>query len=160
MTGRLLPFMLMAITLGLMLSRVNRRRGWAALAIAMIGAAVCTLVPIPASATGFIYAGVWVSMIMTAVLVYLPPATAGRFTVIAAGNAGAWSGALAGLGGMRITLLITLLLALLFLPGQWIVARGHDVALKVAASWMIAIASLTLLVSLVPTPGYEADHMQ
>lgn len=160
MNGGTLPFLLMGITLSVFLSRVDRRLGWAGLATAMLSAVVSALVPFGAASTDTIYLGLWVSMIATAVLVYLPPARVARLTVIAAGNAGAWSGALAGLGGVRTALLIALPVALLFLPGQWMVARGHDVALKVVASWMIAIASLSLLVSLMPTPGYKPDHMQ
>ena len=154
------PFMLMGVTLGVVLSRVEKRVAWAGLAIAMIGAAITALVPIGAAATDIIYGGLWLSMIVTAVLAFVPTAHVTRLTIIAAGNVGAWSGALAGLGGIRTGLLIALPFALLFVPGQWIVARGQDVAMKVVASWMIAIASLSLLVSLMPTPGYKSDHMQ
>jgi len=160
MNGGIVPFLLMGVTLGVMLSRVDRRLGWAGLAIAMIGAAAAALVPIGAAATDTVYTGLWLSMIVAAGLAFVPPARLRRLTVIAAGNAGAWSGALAGLGGIRTGLLVALPFALLFLPGQWIAARGQDVAIKIVASWMIAIASLSLLVSLMPTPGYKPDHMQ
>ena len=33
-------------------------------------------------------------------------------------------------------------------------------AVKVAASWMIAVSSLALFVSMMPHPGYVPDHME
>ena len=38
--------------------------------------------------------------------------------------------------------------------------KDTGIAVKVAASWMIAISSLALFVSLMPHPGYVPDHME
>jgi hypothetical protein len=40
-----------------------------------------------------------------------------------------------------------------------IVARKWGIGIKVACSWLIAIAALEIGLNLVPTPGYKPDHM-
>ena len=50
--------------------------------------------------------------------------------------------------------------ALIAIPANWLTQRKLDIIIKVVASWMIAIASLSLFVSLIPTPGYKPDHME
>jgi hypothetical protein len=52
-----------------------------------------------------------------------------------------------------------LLLALL--PAAWIANRRVLIALRVVASWLIAVAMLGALLQLLPvTPGYVPDHME
>ena len=52
-----------------------------------------------------------------------------------------------------------LLLALL--PAAWIANRRVLIALRVAASWLIAVAMLGALLQFLPvTPGYLPDHME
>jgi len=75
-------------------------------------------------------------------------------------NAGGWAGALTSLSGMHGALWLALPFSLLCLPGRRIERRGLGIAIKVAASWMIAISSLALFVSLMPHPGYVPDHME
>ena len=64
------------------------------------------------------------------------------------------------LAGAPIDLLASLPLALLCLPGAWLVSRRGSIAVKVAASWLIAVALLAISLQMAPvTPGYRPDHM-
>ena len=74
-------------------------------------------------------------------------------------NAGVWSGLLIGRAGRPLDLAIAAPALLLLLPATWLVQRRWTIALKVAASWLIAIAVLASVLPLIPTPGYAPDHM-
>lgn len=79
--------------------------------------------------------------------------------VLAGTNAGAWIGAEASVGGMADGVLVALSLGLLLTAGRWLSLRDSSIVIKVIASWMIAIATLSMFVSLVPIQGYKPDHM-
>ena len=161
MNAGILPLLLLSATLGLSLSQASSRQAWTGFAVALVVAFVVALLPIPQGASPIVFAGLWVSMIVTAALVYLPARLPRRWAVPAAANAGAWAGAHAATSAsLPASVLAAIPLCLVFYPGRWIAARGYDIAVKVAASWMIAIASLSLFVSAMPTPGYQQDHMQ
>jgi len=52
-------------------------------------------------------------------------------------------------------------LALALLPALWIVDRRVLIALRVVASWLIAVAMLGAMLQFIPvTPGYMPDHME
>jgi hypothetical protein len=52
-------------------------------------------------------------------------------------------------------------LVLALLPAAWIVDRRVLIALRVIASWLIAVAMLgAMLQFLSVTPGYIPDHME
>lgn len=47
------------------------------------------------------------------------------------------------------------------LPAAWIVDRRVLIALRMVASWLIAVAMLGALLQFLPvTPGYMPDHME
>jgi len=49
----------------------------------------------------------------------------------------------------------------LALPARWLARPGDGIALRVAASWLVAIAILNVALPLTtPTPGYAADHLE
>ena len=160
MNGGILPFLLLFATVGLALSLASRRAAWIALASLLASASIVSLIPLPPALLEPVFGGVWLSIIATAVLIYFPRLSPDRWALPAAINAGAWAGALASLSSRQAGLVFAFPLALLFLPGRFIVDHGHLIFLKVAASWMIAIAALSLFVSLTPTPGYKPDHME
>lgn len=160
MNGGILPLLLIAATVGFALGAAPARV--ACWSIVAMGAAAILLsfVPIPPEASQLIFTGVWTSVIGTGALTYVPASLIRRLGPLAAVNAGAWSGALAALSEMRAGLVLAILFALLALPARWLALRGHHIVIKVAASWMIAIASLSMFVSFLPTPGYKLDHME
>ena len=52
-------------------------------------------------------------------------------------------------------------LALAVLPAVWIVDRRVLIALRVVASWLIAVAMLGAMLQFLPvTPGYLPDHIE
>lgn len=161
MNAGILPLAMLSATLGIAFSRTSERQAWVALAVAMAMALMVAFLPVPQSVHSIVFAGLWCSMIVTALLVFLPSGASRHWSIPAAVNAGAWAGALAATSPtLPISALAAVPLFLLFYPGRWLAKQGFDVAFKVAASWLIAIASLSLFVMTTPTPGYEQDHME
>ena len=49
---------------------------------------------------------------------------------------------------------------LLAMPAAWLIGRKASIAVKVASSWLIAMAVLAALLPFLPvTPGYLPDHL-
>ena len=160
MNGGIVPILLICATLGLALSLVGTRDAWLGVTAIVLSALIVSTLKIAPGASNIIFAGLFLSTIFTALLIYLPRSWPRRWAIPVAVNAGGWAGALASLSGMHTGLWLALPLCLICLPGRWIVQRGLGIAVKVAASWMIAIASLALFVSMMPHPGYVPDHME
>ncbi len=160
MNGGVLPILLICATVGLALSLVGRRDAWLGVAAIVLSALVVSRLKIAPDASKFVFGGLFLSTILTAILVYLPRSWPRRWAIPIAVNAGCWAGALASLSDMHNALWMALPLCLLCVPGWWIEQRGLGIAVKVAASWMIAISSLALFVSMMPHPGYVPDHME
>jgi hypothetical protein len=105
------------------------------------------------------FLGLWGSIAITAVLVHMPRGPSHMLALAAGANAGLWSGAVVAVAGKPIDLAIALPCTLLCFVARPIIARGLGVGVKVAASWLIAVAILAALLPLTPTPGYRPDHM-
>lgn len=137
--------------LGLLLGYLPARQAMlavAALALgAVIGLALTTIVPW--------YQGIYGVSLLLCGHVYLPSTRSWTsLTSLAAGVA-------AGLAASGPAELAMAALALLFaLPAGWAIRRGWDVAVKVAASWLVATALLAAALPMVTTPGYVADHRE
>ncbi|MEO7365528.1 MAG: hypothetical protein ABIW03_04335 [Sphingomicrobium sp.] len=160
MNGGILPLLLLCATVGLVLARTEWREAWIGVAALGASALLVSFAVFPSQWQEAIFVGLWLSVIATAVLTYVPRIIARRWAASAAINAGVWAGSLASISGMRSGLLPALLISLILIPGHWVGERISEMPVKVVASWMIAIACLSMFVSLVPTPGYEPDHMQ
>jgi len=155
----LVPLLLLSATVGLMLAFVAIRR--AAMAhIAFAAAALLAFFVSFGLSPSAIFTGLWLSMIAAAILVFLPVARWSFAVIPLCLNAGFWLGAGADLSGNRAALLIGILPLFISIPARWLARGKFNIAVKVVASWMIAIASLSLFVSLIPTPGYKPDHME
>lgn len=160
MNGGILPLLLICATVGLALSIVGWRDAWLGVSAIALSALLVSFTPFDPGVTKVVFAGLFLSTIFTAALVYVPRRWPRHWAIPIAVNAGGWAGALASLSGMHRALWLALPLCLLFVPGRWFEQRGLGIAIKVAASWMIAIASLSLFVSMMPHPGYVPDHME
>ena len=160
MNGGIVPALMLCATVGILLSFASQRVAWFGLAGMVVAALIVSLIALPAGLTDPIFIGLWLTVILSAGLTYLPIAVARRCAIPLATVAGIWVGALASLSGRKDDLVLALPLGLLSLPGRWIVARGFGLGVKIVASWMIAIATLSIFVSLTPTPGYKPDHME
>ena len=159
MNGGLVPLLLLSATVGLVLGFVPRRAAAIALGIFAIAAVLGWSVPTGLSPSQ-VYTALWVSAILVAILVYFPAARWSAAAPFIGFNAGLWLGASAGLASDFAALVVGSLPALAAIPARWLTARKYDIVIKVVASWMIAIASLSLFVSLLSTPGYKPDHME
>lgn len=160
MNSGILPMLLLCATLALSLALAPTRIGWLGLVAMAAGALLMSLLPLPANLSEAIFIGLWLSVVATAVLTYVPRRFADRVMIPAGFNAGAWVGALATVSEMRGSLLPALSLGLLSVPARRFTLHGYHIVIKVIASWMIAIALLSAFVSLMPTPGYKPDHME
>lgn len=99
-----------------------------------------------------------ISIAATALWVILPKLHRSWSALLLCANSGFWCGTLATLAPAQNVLLM-LPLALLAIPGGWIVSRGYAIALKVLSGWLVAVALLSAALPLVTTPGYVPDHM-
>ena len=107
----------------------------------------------------FAFLGLWVSLALTAAMVHLPRGPSPALALGAGANAGLWAGAVVAVAGKPVDLLIALPCTLAAFAARPLIARGLGIGVKVAASWLIAVAILAALLPLTPTPGYKPDHM-
>lgn len=160
MNGGILPSLLMCGAIGLLLSFATRRVALVSVAAMVTAAALFAFLSLPAGLTTAIFIAFWSTIIVAAGLTYFPSAMVQRLAIPLAVLAGAGVGAMVSISGRKSDLLLALPVSLLVVPGQWMAARGYGLGVKIAASWMIAIALLSIFVSLTPTPGYRPDHME
>jgi hypothetical protein len=157
--GGALPPALLCAALGFALAFAPRRAWLAALFALVLVATAASFVPPPLAWRDPAFIGCWATIVVTALCVHLPKGVGPRLALLLGANTGLWTGAVIAVAGVRRDLLESLPLALLCLPGGWLVATGRGIAIKVVASWLIAVALLSAGLTLVPTPGYVPDHM-
>ena len=160
MNGGALPYVLIFAAVGLALTFAESRLAWRSIAGLALAALLFSFAPLPANLQQPVFIGFWLSVIGTAVLAVAAREFSHPLAIAAAVNDGAWAGALASVSESRAALAFALPISLLFLAGKWFMRRGYGIVPRVLSSWLIAVAALAMFVSLVPTPGYEADHME
>lgn len=151
---------LLCAVVGLALTFADGRAAWLAAGGLAGTAVIAWSLPVPGSFDSMILSGLWLSMVVTAALALLPRGFSQAGPIVIGVNGGAWIGALGSVSSSLAQLALILPLALLFIPGKWLSSRGHAIVAKVVLSWMMAVAALSFLVSLMPTPGYLPDHME
>ena len=159
MRGGALPPALICAALGFALAYAPRRTWAFALAAMTLLAVAVSYVPAPLSWRDPAFYGCFASILVAALCVHLPKGVPSWLAVALGANTGVWSGAVISVAGVKPDLLVALPFALLCIPGGWLVATRRGIAIKVAASWLIAVAVLSASLTLVPTPGYVPDHM-
>lgn len=159
MRGGALPPALLLAALALALSRSSRRDGAWAVGLCLAVAGSLAFHATPESWREMIFLGGWISVAATAGLTHWPSPPRRLLSIAAGLNAGLWSGLLIGQAGRPADLAPAMLTLLLIFPGVWIAEKRWTITLKVAASWLIAIAVLASVLPLIPTPGYAPDHM-
>jgi hypothetical protein len=137
-------------------------RAWApCLAALCLVLAVLWPVTIPPVWLEVAFLGCWSSVVLTAATVHLPHGPGRHGALVLSCNAGLWSGAVLALSGSRLDSLKAVPAVLLLLPASWLVAHRAAIAVKVASSWLIAIALLAAVLPFLPvTPGYLPDHLE
>jgi hypothetical protein len=161
MRGGALPPALLASALGFALAFAPRR----AIAPAVVGFGVLAAIasqqrPDPAWADAIFYA-CWGSVIVTALSIHLPKGVHFWVAQGFAVNAGVWAGLVIAVAGAPLDLAKSLPFVLICLPAVWLIGRRFQIAIKVVASWLIAVSLLAAaLPATTPTPGYAGDHME
>jgi hypothetical protein len=156
-----LPAALLVAALAFALSFAPRRALWIGLPILAVACLAASLVRTPLAWQDALFLACWASVIATAALVHLPKGVGVGLGIGAAANAGLWSGLLIGTAGEPSDLVKIIPVALLCIPGAWLAAHPARIALKVAASWLIAVSVLAAAIPFTtPTPGYVQDHME
>lgn len=159
MRGGFLPPALLCAALAFALAFAPRRALLPAAVLLVSVALAVSRASLPVQWQEWIFASCWVSVGLTSAAVHLP--RIGLYlALILAANAGVWAGATVAVAGAPADLLRAVPVALLALPGQWLVAHRGGLAIKVVASWLIAVAVLAGALATVPTPGYKQDHME
>ncbi len=160
MNAGFLPLALLCAALGLALAKTPRK--FAALAIvALVIASLLSFAFISSThwETPAMLA-LWLSAAITAGLGYLPRGVNGVWGVVAGINAGLWVGIVAHSAGGSGGMAAAWTLALLFLPAAWLFEKELGAAVKIAASWIVAVSILAGMVAISPVPGYAPDHME
>ena len=155
-----MPPALLAAALGLALGFARPRDRWIGLGL-FAGLAIAAR-PLPWShaALDGVFLALWVSLMATAGSVHLPRPRQVALALPLAANAGLWAGGVIALAGAPGHLVAALPWALLALPAARLAETRAAIALKVVASWLIAVAGLAALLPFLPvTPGYLPDHL-
>jgi len=161
MRGGALPPALLLGALGLALAFAPRRI-WLPSLIALLAAlAACSVMPVPRLGLEGVFLACWSSVILTAASVHWVGGLPGWAALALAVNAGVWASAVVSASGSPRDLLSALPWVLLVLPASWVARRHTTIAVKMASSWVIAVAVLAATLQLLPvTPGYMPDHLE
>jgi hypothetical protein len=159
MRGAALPAALLFGALGLLLAFAPRRWLLPAVILAGVTALMACRLPIHGETIEVAFIGCWISVILLATAAHLPRID-WWLALIAALDAGLWSGAVIAGEGASDDLLRAMPALIVCLPAMLAVRLGWRIAVKVVASWLIAIALLAALLPTTATPGYMPDHME
>ena len=125
-----------------------------------VTATCLAIAPVPRGWLNWVFLGCWLSVAASAATVHLLGGLQPRWAFAASLNAGLWSGAVIALGGSRLDLLKALPCVLVLFPAALVIGLRATIAVKVVASWLIAIAVLAATLRCLPvTPGYMPDHL-
>lgn len=160
MRDSMLPAAMLCVSLALPLGFIPVREAAVSVAAAMAGAVLALLLPIPPGHEDLIFSGCWLSTLILTVCVHLPRGLHRVAALVLGADAGLWAGQVVQTDGHGANLMIALPLVLLCVPARGLVNTGRGIALKVVASWLMAIAGMELVLTLIPTPGYMPDHME
>lgn len=159
MRGGALPAGLLCAAFGLALAFAPRKAIAPALVALCLTAVAGSLAPVTGRSVEFCFLGCWASILLLAGSVHLPRFPPTAATVTGAGLVGLLAGGIISAEGRSTDLATALPAALTVFPASWIIARGWQIALKIALSWLAAIALLAALLPTTGTPGYVPDHM-
>ena len=160
MRGGFWPPALLCAALAFALAFAPARVRVPALVVLVVTAILINRVAFPPAWHELIFAGCWISVALTALAVHFKTMTTRTPAVMLAANTGLWAGAVTAIAGTPQDLARALPVALLAWPDGWLVTHRAGIAVKVLASWLIAVAILVAALPIVPTPGYMQDHME
>jgi hypothetical protein len=160
MRGGVLPPALLFAALGLALAFAPRKIWAPSLFTLLATLGASTFLPVGHVWLEGVFFGCWISVIATAASVHLVGGLSVFGAMALSLNAGIWTSAVVSVSGSRLDLLKALPCVLTLLPAAW-VRRYSSIPVKVASSWIIAIAILAATLQVLPvTPGYLPDHLE
>jgi len=149
------------MALGLTLAFSPRRTWLLSIALLVTSAISIVLTTVPLSWVEGVFLACWISIAANAAAVHVPKGLNTPAAVALSINAGTWVGAVTALSGPKFNLVKTLPCVLALLPAAFIIGRRAPIVVKVAASWLVAVAVLAGTLQLLPvTPGYLPDHLE
>ncbi len=160
MNAGFLPLALLCAALGLALAKTPLKLSAMAIALLIVAALLSFAVVPTAQWETPAMLGLWASAAITALLAYLPRGIKGIWVLLASANTGFWLGVVAHSAGGEIGIASALPFALLFMPAAWLLEKQLGAAVKIAASWIVAVSILASMVAISPVPGYAPDHME
>ena len=159
MRGAILPDALLSAAFGFAASFSKPGVAVRAAPVLVAVAVAVALLPISGFNDDLAFTGCWVSVLATAACVHLKGGMGPILAYVIAANDGVWAGLVTHISQGSVVLAFALPAILTIVPGRLLVRRGWGIGIKIAASWLIAIAFLEAALVLVPTPGYKPDHM-
>ena len=160
MRGGSLPPALLFAALAFALAFAPRRAVLPALGVVVVMALVSSRLTFSARWQDAIFFGLWAGVVGSALTVHLPGGPGPRVALLLAANAGIWAGVVIGASGAPLDLARAALALLVIVPARWLAATRARIAVKVVASWLVAVAILAATLPIGPTPGYVQDHME
>lgn len=160
MRGGVWPPALLCAALGLALGFAPVRVRLPALLVLVGVAVAASRLTFPTAWHEAIFAGCWISVVLAALAVHRREMASLLPAVALAANTGLWAGSVVAIAGTDRDLAQALPVALLAFPAAWLVGHRGGIAVKVAASWLVAVAILVAALPMVATPGYVPDHME
>lgn len=160
MRGGFWPPALLFAALAFALAFVPVRVRLPSLLALVVVAGLASKLSFPANWQEAIFIGCWTSVVLAALAVHRKHTAALVPAALLAANTGFWAGAVTAVAGTDHDLLTALPVVLLAWPAGWLVAHRSGLAIKVLASWLIAVAILVAALPMVTTPGYVQDHME
>jgi len=107
------------------------------------------------------FLGCWISVIIIAGTVQLFRKLPSWAALLLSIDAGAWASAVTSLTDSRLQVLAASPCVLIAWPAVWMTRRYGPIPIRVASSWLIAIAALSGFLQFLPvTPGYLPDHLE
>ena len=161
MRGGALPPALLASALGFAVAYVPRRQAVAGAALFVAAASVASMSKPDPHWTDAIFYGLWASVILTALSVHLRQPWPKDVVLALALNGGLWAGAVIAVAGVPLDLAKSLPFVLIAIPAAWLITKRLSIAVKVVASWLVAISMLAAAIpATTTTPGYVGDHLE
>ena len=161
MRGGATPPALLFAALGLSLAFAPSEARVPSLLSTLLTLGALLVLPVPRGWLEGGYLACWVSVIATAASVHLAHGLSTRAAIVLSVNAGIWANAATCLSGSPLALAEALPWVLTLWPASWLMSRYGAIPVKVASSWLVAIAALAAVLQFLPvTPGYLPDHLE
>jgi hypothetical protein len=152
---------LLFTALGLTLAFAPRKAWLPSLLVLLLSGGTFELLQLPPAWVEVVFAGCWISVAVTALSVYLGQELPSWAALLFSLNAGIWASAVVLISGSRSEAAFAMPCVLAFLPASWLVRRYGPIPIKVASSWLIAIAVLAATLQILPVAaGYLPDHLE